>query len=78
MVMKNGTAIRLKDEMPLTIRRQIGQCLALHHQAEHAGQANGVCDGETQEDHDEEADKKDNDCQCLDCHISSPPLQKSS
>ena len=30
------------------------------------------------EDHDEEADKKDNDCQCLDCHISSPPLQKSS
>ena len=56
----------------------IGQCLTLHHQAEHAGQANGVCDGETQEDHDEEADKKDNDCQCLDCHISSPPLQKCS
>ena len=56
----------------------IGQCLTLHHHAEHAGQTNGVCDGETQEDHDEEADKKDNDCQCLDCHISSPPLQKSS
>ena len=56
----------------------IGQRLALHHHAQHAGQANGVCDGEAQEDHDEEADKKDNDCQCLDCHISSPPLQKCS
>ena len=56
----------------------IGQRLTLHHQAEHAGQANGVCNGETQEDHDEEADKKDNDRQCLNCHISSPPLQKSS
>ncbi len=56
----------------------IGECLALHHHAQHAGKTNGVCNGEAQEDHDEEADKKDNDCQCLDCHISSPPLQKSS
>ena len=79
MVMKNGTAIRLKDEMPLTHQAaDIGQCLTLHQQAEHAGQTNGVCDGKPQEDHDKEAHKEDKNCQCLDCHISFPPLQKSS
>ena len=56
----------------------IGQCLTLHHHAQHAGQTNGVCNGETQEDHYKEADKKDNDCQCLNCHITLPPLQKCS
>ena len=30
------------------------------------------------EDHYKEADKKDNDCQCLNCHITLPPLQKCS
>ena len=56
----------------------IGQCLTLHQHAQHAGQTNGVCNGEAQEDHNKEADKKDNDRQCLNCHITFPPLQKSS
>ena len=56
----------------------VGQCLTLHQHAQHAGQTNGVCNGEAQEDHNKEADKKDNDCQCLNCHITFPPLQKSS
>ena len=56
----------------------VGQCLSLHQHAQHAGQTNGVCNGEAQEDHNKEADKKDNDCQCLNCHITLPPLQKCS
>ena len=56
----------------------IGQRLTLHQHAEHAGQTDRIRDGEAQEDHYEEADQKDNNCQCLYCHISSPPLQKSS
>ena len=52
--------------------------LALHHQAEHTGKADGVCNGEPQEDHHKEADQKDKDRQCLNCHINSPPLQTGS
>lgn len=75
MVMKKGTAIRLKDEMPLTIRRQTSvRAWPLHHQAEHTGKTNGVCNGEPQKDHHKEADQKDKDRQCLNCHINSPPL----
>ena len=63
----------------LTAADKLGmQYVATTHRARVETGADGVCNGETQEDHYKEADKKDNDCQCLNCHITLPPLQKCS